>query len=261
MDRRRLRTVFNQVPELYQRARPAYPQDVVDALVDVARPGRNARVLEIGPGTGQLTVPLARTGATVTALELGAGLAAVARGRLEAFPDVDVVVGAFEEWRPPSEPFDLVVAASAFHWLDPDVRVRKALDVLRPGGALVVLDTHHVAGGTEQFFADAQECYERWDPATPPGLRLTGPEALPSRRAELEGYPRVASVDLRCVAWEVCFSTQQYRELLLTYSGHRALDGHRREGLLSCIATLIEAKYGGQVTKRFFTQVWGARRV
>ncbi|GIM98067.1 hypothetical protein [Paractinoplanes toevensis] len=57
---------------------------------------------------------------------------------------------------------------TAFHWLDPDVRMIKAADLLRPDGSLGIVSTHHIAGGTNAFFADAQRCYERFDPTTPP---------------------------------------------------------------------------------------------
>jgi protein-L-isoaspartate O-methyltransferase len=58
---------------------------------------------------------LAEQGCRVVAVELGAGLAAVARRNLAGFPDVEVVTAAFEEWPLPTEPFDLVLAATAFH--------------------------------------------------------------------------------------------------------------------------------------------------
>jgi hypothetical protein len=39
-------------------------------------------------------------------------------------------------------------SATAFHWIDPDVRVVKAADALRPGGVLATVTTHHIAGGS-----------------------------------------------------------------------------------------------------------------
>ena len=105
----------------------------------------------------------------MVAVELGPALAAVARRNLARFPAVEVVTAAFEDWPLPAEPFDMVLAATAFHWIDPAVRVVKAADALRPGGVLATVSTHHVAGGDESFFAEAQACYERWDPETPPG--------------------------------------------------------------------------------------------
>src|SRR4051812_18802554 len=88
-----LRTTFAEDAELYDRCRPGYPPEVFTALNP--RPGMP--VLEIGPGTGQATLPLARHGCVVTAVELGASLAAVARRKLAGFP-VDVQVGDFEDW-------------------------------------------------------------------------------------------------------------------------------------------------------------------
>jgi len=65
-------------------------------------------VLEIGCGTGQATVPLAERGLAITAVELGAELAAIARRRLAGFPAAGVVTCAFEDWPPQGAPFDAV---------------------------------------------------------------------------------------------------------------------------------------------------------
>ncbi|MFG1885967.1 hypothetical protein [Micromonospora sp. NPDC049102] len=47
---------FDEDPDNYQAARPGYPRRVYEVLADYGlRPG--ARVLEIGPGTGQVTRP------------------------------------------------------------------------------------------------------------------------------------------------------------------------------------------------------------
>lgn len=50
-----LRDTFDEAADLYDRARPRYPQALVDDLVRAAGLGPGSRVLEIGPGTGQLT--------------------------------------------------------------------------------------------------------------------------------------------------------------------------------------------------------------
>jgi len=117
-------------------------------------------VLEVGPGTGQTTLPLARRGLDVTAVEMGAGLAAVAARRLARFPRVEIVEGAFEHHPLPQAAFDLVLAATAWHWIDPATRLARAAHALRPGGCIALISTHHVAGGTRAFFDEVQEnCY------------------------------------------------------------------------------------------------------
>jgi SAM-dependent methyltransferase len=256
-----LRATFGQVPELYERARPGYPAAVFEELRAVAWLGVGSRVLEIGPGTGQATRPLAGLGCSVVAVELAAGLAEVARRRLAAFPAVEVVTADFETWPLPAEPFDLVVSATAFHWIDPGIRLAKSADALRAGGTLATISTHHIAGGTEDFFVDTQDCYERYDPATPPGLRLSAAAAIPEDRAEIERSPRFGTPRFARYEWDQDYTAEEYIDLLLTYSGHRALPDDARAGLLGCIHALIEDRYGGRVTKRYLTELRTARRL
>jgi SAM-dependent methyltransferase len=250
-----LRERFNEDAELYDRARPGYPGALFDHLAQVACIGPNCRVLEIGCGTGQATLPLAERGCEIVCVELGASMAAVAQRKLARFPLVRVEVAAFEDWPLPNEPFDMVFAATAFHWIDPSVRVRKAADALRRGGALATIATHHVAGGDEAFFADAQTCYERWDPATPPGLRLQPSSEIPFDSDDLNQSDRFGPAAFRRYEWEVAYTTSSYIDTLLTYSGHRALPPEARAGLLGCIADLIESRYGGRIRKRYMSEL------
>ena len=255
-DRGGLRATFDQAAELYDRARPRYPPALFDDLAELAGIGPGSRVLEIGPGTGQATVPLAERGCQVVAVELGADLAAVARRNLARFPTVEVVTAAFEDWPLPRDPFDLVLAATSFHWVDPAVRVVKAADALRPGGMLATVATHHVAGGDESFFAETQRCYVRWDPATPPdGTELRAAADIPSSSDELDRSGRFGPATFRRHEWELSYTTASYVELLLTYSGHRALDPAAQAGLLDCIANLIDTGYSGRVSKRYLTKI------
>jgi protein-L-isoaspartate O-methyltransferase len=80
-DRERLRATFDQAAELYERARPGYPPALFDDLAGLAGMGPGSRVLEIGPGTGQATLPLAERGCRVMAVELGPDLATRVGGR------------------------------------------------------------------------------------------------------------------------------------------------------------------------------------
>ena len=136
--REHLRTGFNRAAEDYQRTRPVCPPQLFDDLIDLAGLEAGDRLLEIGCGTGQATVPLAERGLNVTAIELGAELAAIARRRLAGFPAVDVVTSAFEDWPPQGATFDAVVAVSSLHWIDPQLRYLKPHELLRSGGSMAV---------------------------------------------------------------------------------------------------------------------------
>jgi SAM-dependent methyltransferase len=243
-DRERLRTTFGEDAARYHRARPVYPPALFTHL-------SGPRILEIGPGTGQATLPLTALG-SVTAVELSPELAAVARSHA---PAAHVVVANFDEWPLPPEPFDLVVSATAFHWLDPRTRMARCAEALRPGGTLAVISTHHIAGGTEQFFVDVQQCYERWDPATPPNLRLSPAGDI---LREFDESDLFDEPEFHRYEWEQAYDTESYLDLLLTYSNHIALPA--RDQLIDDIRQLIDTRYEGRVVKRYLTQLAVARR-
>src|SRR6266536_1127576 len=116
-----LRATFDQVALLYDQARPGYPEQLFDDVVALSGITSHGRILEIGCGTGQATLPFARRGYPMVCVELGENLAAVARQRLADYPQVTVQTCAFEEWPLPERAFELVVSATAFHWIDPAV--------------------------------------------------------------------------------------------------------------------------------------------
>jgi SAM-dependent methyltransferase len=250
---RPLRERFDEDAERYDRARPRYPAALYDDLFALARLTPGSRVLEIGCGTGQATGELAARGCRVLAVELGPNLAAVAARNLEPYPEVHVVVAPFEEFELPPEPFDAVVAFTSFHWIDSDVGTAKVAAALRPGGAFAVVSTEHVAGGTDPFFVDVQECYERWDPETPKGgVRLEDADDVVARiDVDPDAEGRFGRAEGRRHEVDIAYSTASYLDVLMTYSGHRAMDADARDGLLSCIAALIDGRYGGLIVKRY----------
>ncbi len=99
-----------------------------------------APVLEVGCGTGQLTEQLARYDFSVTAIDIGPSMIAAAGRRLGGSV-VRFEAVSFEHFNAADASFDLVVSATAFHWVDPDVKFDKAARLLRPGGWLALLAT------------------------------------------------------------------------------------------------------------------------
>ena len=101
--RRPSRLIFDRASALYQRARPEYPDELIDHLIHVTdvRPGD--RLLEIGCATGKATITLARRGFRITCIEIGPALAAAGRRNLSAFPHVKIIESAFETWSPEPE--------------------------------------------------------------------------------------------------------------------------------------------------------------
>jgi len=137
--REQRRGLFDSVAELYEAARQGYPGEIVDAVVANAAVGPGDAVLEIGCGTGQLTRQLAGRGLGLTAIDIGPAMVGVAR-RNVADGTARFHVCSFEDFAGRG-PFGLIVSATAFHWVDPEVGLAKAARLLRPGGWLALLTT------------------------------------------------------------------------------------------------------------------------
>ena len=138
--RRRRRVLFDGVAERYQASRRGYPPGIVQFAIETARLPPGSRVLEVGCGTGQLTSQLAAHGFTLTAIDIGPAMIAAARERLGRFPACLQAV-AFEQFEGPAAAFDLIISATAFHWIDPEVKFTKSAQLLKPGGWLALMAT------------------------------------------------------------------------------------------------------------------------
>lgn len=253
-DRERLRRTFDQVAGSYHRARPDYPGELFADLVAIAglRPGD--RLLEIGCATGKATLPMARRGMHVTCVELGTALAAAARRNLSGL-DVEVVEGSFERWRPaPGEQFDLVFAATAWHWVDPARRYALAWQVLRPGGHLAFWDAFHVfPDGGDPFFREIQDVYDEIGEGLSPGSAWPRPGELPEQAAEIQASGRFEVVHIRHFDWEQVYDADGYVELINTFSGHIVMAGWQRERLYGEIRRRLNQRPDGLLRRH-----WGA---
>lgn len=253
-DRERLRTTFDAAADRYDRARPRYPAALYDALLEVTGVGRSGQVLEIGPATGIATRELATRGLVVTAVELGTDLARTARERLADLATVEIVHADFDTWPLPAAQFDLVVAATSWHWLDPATRLDRAAEALRPGGHLAHWAATHVfpiAG--DPFFHEIQEVYEEIGEGLPPDATWPAPGALPDTRAELDADARFDDVVVRHFDWVVEYDAEGYIDLLETFSGHIAMADRQRNRLYGEIRRRLAARPDGLVRRG-----WGA---
>lgn len=94
-DKTQLRTLFDEEALVYDEARPGYPKALFNDIVSFSHLPANGRILEIGCGTGEATVPMARRGYNILAIELGANMADVARRNLADYPQAHIYIGAF----------------------------------------------------------------------------------------------------------------------------------------------------------------------
>jgi SAM-dependent methyltransferase len=120
---------FGQEAAAYERGRPSYPPEAIDWLL----PADARDVLDLGAGTGKLTIRLVERGLSVVAVDPIPEMLEVLTGSL---PDTPALLGTAEEIPLPDNSVDSVLVAQAWHWFDPERAVKEVARVLRPGGRL-----------------------------------------------------------------------------------------------------------------------------
>jgi SAM-dependent methyltransferase len=147
-----------------------------------------SRVLEIGCGTGQLTRSLVGCGANTTAIDPAPAVIAVAQRRLSK-DSVNFRVTTFEDFEWPDFEFDLIVSATAFHWVDPGIAWAKSARLLRSGGWLALMST-----GEEYDAPVGQEVFELYV------RNSIGPAMWAKRKSEEDVARQERSLDI-CERW------------------------------------------------------------
>ena len=259
-ERERLAGTFNRAAELYQRARPEYPSELYDRLLQVTDLSPRARLLEVGCATGKATLPLATRGFRITCLEPGADLAAAARANLASF-DVRVVEARFEDWEPPRERFAMVFAATAWHWVDPTVRYRRAAKVLEPGGYLALWGAGHVIPyNGDPFFEELQEVYDEIGESLPPDMALPRPQELDDDRDDIQASGLFDVIEIKQYDWETVYDADGYVDLLNTFSGHIAMHDWQRDRLYGEIRRRLAERPDGRLRRHWGGVLQVARR-
>jgi SAM-dependent methyltransferase len=239
---RKVAESFGVDAERYDRARPSYPQALVDRIV-AASPGRE--VLDVGCGTGADARQFQSVGCTVLGVEPDERMARLARRG-----GLDVDVAKFEDWDDAGRLFDAVVAAQAWHWVDPGSGTAKAARMLRPDGLLALFwNAFQPPPDMTKTFA---EIYDRvatglpFNPwARPPlesYLAMCDRAAAEIREANAFREPQRWQFD-----WSRPYTRDEWLEQVPTFGGHSLIEPDTLKKLLAGIGEALDAAGGGFV--------------
>lgn len=242
---------FGTDAERYDRARPRYPDALVERVI-AASPGPD--ILDVGCGTGIAARQFQAAGGTVLGVEPDARMAGLARRF-----GLPVEVAKFEDWDPARRTFDAIVAAQSWHWIDPIDGAAKAARVLRPGGLLAVF--WNVFVPPQALGAAFGEVYagvvpEMPNPAAAPPLDLYRRIATTVADGMRDGF---AAPEEWRYDWERCYTRDEWLDQVPTFGGHSLLSVDRRDALLAGIGAAIDA-VGGRFAMHYTTLTVAAVR-
>lgn len=260
---RERRLVFGEDAALYDAHRPSYPGQLVDDLVTAAALDGSRAVLEVGAGTGKATAMFAARGIPVVAIEPSAQMIDVARQRCHRMGAVEFEHSDFETWGVAHRRFPLLFSAQAWHWIDPGVGYRKAVEALSAGGLLAAF-WNRVNWSESDMREALLETYEQ----TVPDLRADGhllhpgnlnPDADADWEGEIAAVDQLGDPEIRYYAWQQTYTASDYVGLMGTLSEIRLLEEGCRSMLLEAVHSTICA-HGGSLMLPMRTRLCLARR-
>lgn len=141
-----LKRTFNKIAKLYNEIRPDYPSKTIKAIAKAAQLNpKTSKLLDVGCGSGQLTIPFAKSGFHITGVDLSPELIALAEAKAKGLP-VQFIADSFENAELPKENFNGIIFSQSFHWIDPAVALPKVYRLLKPHGVAIL---------TWQFFGES----------------------------------------------------------------------------------------------------------
>ena len=216
-------------------------------------------MVEVGPGTGQVTRRLLGVGAEVVAVEPDARLAEFLRERLG--DQVELVEHTLEHAELEASAFDLAVAASSFHWVDEAAGLASLRGALRPGGWIAIWWTSFGDETQPDPFMDAVDPLFENVPHSP----SAGLEGRPSFGRDAErrlaalaaaAFDRPTHDEFR---WSHVWDSAGIRDLYATFSPMIALEPEPRKRLLKEVERVAREDFGDRVEKPLVTSLYTAR--
>ncbi|MDU5083000.1 class I SAM-dependent methyltransferase [uncultured Tissierella sp.] len=157
------RKVFNSIPEEFDKWRTRYCDELFAHVVEYSKLDSGKTALEIGPGTGQATEPILKTGCSYLAIELDENLAEYTKNKLSSDDNFQIVNADFETYDLRHHQFDLVYSAATIQWIPEKIGFPKVYDILKSNGTFAMMLTRtDEKSANEPLYLKRQEIYSEY---------------------------------------------------------------------------------------------------
>lgn len=250
-------TTFDNAAEDYERIRPAYLPAIFDDILCYQPLNGGSSALEIGMGTGLATKPFLETGCRVVGIEPGQNLAEIALEKYREYPRLSVCTKTLQDYVCPDESFDLVYAATAFHWIPEEYGYPRVYGLLKDGGAFARFRYH--AGPDQKRPALTEEIQRLYRKHMQREKPAEFSDADAKAIADLAGKYGFTETQYRLYHTQKDFTVDEYLALLRTYPDHMKLPESHRNRLFEGVQHAIEQN-GGLMTVYYTMDLELARK-
>lgn len=258
------RALFGADVHGYDEVRPPYPEQLYTFLLSTGALRANSVTLEIGAGNGLATRRLLELGANpLTALEPDPRFAPLLQSIAATFEaDFQLIDSAFEEAALPTNHYDLVASATAFHWVDRATGLRKVATLLKPGGYVALWWNVFGDPNRADAFHDATQRILQPLAVSPSDAPTNIPFALdiPARLDDFVETGQFEAPVYEHYRWTLVLNTAQVGALYGTFSGINRLPAAERQHILDQLMAVAEHQFGGRVERNMVSAIYVARR-
>jgi ubiquinone/menaquinone biosynthesis C-methylase UbiE len=157
------RKIFDSIPEKFDKWRPKYCKEAFDCIIDKTKMQENDAVLEIGPGTGQATEPILKTGCDYTGVELGEHFFEVMKNKFRQYKNFHIINGDFENYDFAGRKFNVIYSAAAIQWIPENIAFSRSFELLKPGGYLaMMMQKGDYKTPDEDLYEDIEKVYTEY---------------------------------------------------------------------------------------------------
>lgn len=150
-------------PEEFDRCRTRYCDEAFSDVIDFGKLDANKSALEIGPGTGQATEPILKTGCSYLAIELGENFTAAMKNKFSSYNRFQIVNADFETYDFGQRRFDLVYSAATIQWIPETIGFPKVYHLLKSNGTFAMMLTRtEYKSANEALYSRIQKVYEQY---------------------------------------------------------------------------------------------------
>ena len=135
MDLKNESEMFNRAADYYDKFRPSYPNEIINALIKNANLSYGSKLLEIGAGSGKATELFVNKGFDILCIDPGVDLVKIGNERFTN-ENFRFEAARFEEYSATAKSFDAIFSAQAFHWVPQPIGYEKCAAALKDGGYL-----------------------------------------------------------------------------------------------------------------------------
>ncbi len=222
---------FGKINSLYDRARVGYPNHLINDIITYSGTTQHGKVLDVGCGSGQATIPFAQRGYNVIALDISQEMIELVKNKCSTFHNVSFKVGSFEDVELYPEHLDIIVSGMAWHWISPEKRLEKAHRILKSSGAIALIWSYQLREKSD-FIKSVGKILDNYGRVNrgPTGSRV--PDIANHVYHEAKESKLFVDVEIKEYAEEFKFSKQRYIDLVTSYGWVQLLPEEKRRSLI-----------------------------